>query len=162
MVQTSTPAFRGNPFVNRSEGREPVVIKTVGIIGAGQMGNGIAHVVALAGYDVLLNDLSKERVEAAIATINGNLSRQVHGGKIWSRTTRRSRISVMLPRSKRWATADVVIEAATEDEDVKRKILTEFGPSEARRRSWAPIRRKFHHPLGSVPPTTGNSSACIS
>ena len=82
MVQTSTLAFRSNPFVNRSEGREPIVIKTVGIIGAGQMGNGIAHVIALAGYDVLLHDLSKERVEAALATINGNLSRQVHRGKI--------------------------------------------------------------------------------
>ena len=82
MAQTKSPMFRGNPFINRSEGREQAPIKTVGIIGAGQMGNGIAHVVSLAGYNVLLNDISKERVETALATINGNMSRQVHRGKI--------------------------------------------------------------------------------
>ena len=59
-----------------------MTIQKIGIIGAGQMGNGIAHVVALAGYDVALNDLTKERVEAALATINGNLSRQVGANKI--------------------------------------------------------------------------------
>ncbi len=57
---------RENPFVNKAEGREPVVIKTVGVIGAGQMGNGIAHVAALSGYKVLLNDLSKERWNPAL------------------------------------------------------------------------------------------------
>ena len=56
-------------------------IRKVGIIGAGQMGNGIAHVCALAGYDVLLNDTAKDRIEAALATINGNLARQVKSGK---------------------------------------------------------------------------------
>ncbi|NND50628.1 MAG: NAD(P)-binding domain-containing protein, partial [Rhizobiales bacterium] len=57
-------------------------IKNIGVIGAGQMGNGIAHVCALAGYSVKLNDVSRERVEAALATINGNLSRQVASEKI--------------------------------------------------------------------------------
>ena len=51
--------------------------QTVGIIGAGQMGGGIAQVFALAGYKVLLNDISQERIEAGFATINGNLARQV-------------------------------------------------------------------------------------
>ena len=52
-------------------------IKTVGVIGSGQMGNGIAHVAALAGFNVVLNDISAERLKSAMATINGNLSRQV-------------------------------------------------------------------------------------
>ena len=53
------------------------MIKKVGVIGSGQMGNGIAHVAALAGYDVVLNDISSDRLKSAMATINGNLSRQV-------------------------------------------------------------------------------------
>jgi 3-hydroxybutyryl-CoA dehydrogenase len=51
-------------------------IHRVGIIGAGQMGSGIAHVCALAGFEVTLNDVSEDRVKAGIATINGNLARQ--------------------------------------------------------------------------------------
>ena len=57
-------------------------IKIIGIVGAGQMGNGIAHVCALAGYDVLLHDVKKEKVDAAFEIISGNLSRQVARGKI--------------------------------------------------------------------------------
>src|SRR5437868_9352789 len=53
------------------------MIKKVGVIGSGQMGNGIAHVAALAGLDVVLNDISADRLKSAMATINGNLSRQV-------------------------------------------------------------------------------------
>ena len=54
-----------------------MTIKTIGVVGAGQMGNGIAHVCALAGFDVLLNDVSRERIDNGIATITGNMSRQV-------------------------------------------------------------------------------------
>ena len=54
-----------------------VNIKTVGVIGAGQMGNGIAHVCSLAGYSVMLNDVSPDRIKAGMATINGNMARQV-------------------------------------------------------------------------------------
>src|SRR6478736_3222934 len=57
-------------------------IKTVGVVGAGQMGNGIAQVAAVAGYKVQLYDLSPERIEAALATVNGNLARQVVSGKL--------------------------------------------------------------------------------
>ena len=57
-------------------------IRKVGVIGAGQMGSGIAHVCALAGYDVLLNDISDERIQAGLATINGNMTRQVSSGRI--------------------------------------------------------------------------------
>jgi len=129
MSQTATTTSRGNPFVNHTKGREPTVIKTVGIIGAGQMGNGIAHVVALAGYNVLLHDISKERVEAALATINGNMSRQVHRGKI-SEEVRDGALSRIryAPGLDAFVEADLVIEAATEDEDVKRKILIALCP----------------------------------
>ena len=63
MAQAHTRPAK-TPSSIRARGAKPVVIKTVGVIGAGQMGNGIAHVAALAGYKVLLNDLSKERVES--------------------------------------------------------------------------------------------------
>ena len=53
-------------------------IRTIGIVGAGQMGNGIAHVCALAGFDVMLNDVSAERLEAGAKTIQRNMDRQVH------------------------------------------------------------------------------------
>jgi 3-hydroxybutyryl-CoA dehydrogenase len=129
MVQTATQTFRSNPFINKSEGREPAKIKTVGIIGAGQMGNGIAHVVALAGYKVLLNDISKDRVEAALATINGNLSRQVHRGKISEEDRDKALARITFASSlEAFGEADLVIEAATEDEDIKRKILIALCP----------------------------------
>jgi 3-hydroxybutyryl-CoA dehydrogenase len=130
MVQTATHNFRENPFINRSEGREAVTIKKVGIIGAGQMGNGIAHVVALGGYDVLLNDLSKDRVDAGVATIKGNMTRQVSRGKISEedRDLAISRISYA-GSLEAFGDADLVIEAATEDEDIKRKILIALCPN---------------------------------
>jgi len=113
----------------KAEAREPLVIKTIGVIGAGQMGNGIAHVASLAGYKVLLNDLSKERVEAGLATINGNMSRQIHRGKITEedRDKALARISYA-PSLDSFADADLVIEAATEDEDIKRRILIALCP----------------------------------
>ncbi|MFV0295027.1 MAG: 3-hydroxyacyl-CoA dehydrogenase NAD-binding domain-containing protein, partial [Hyphomicrobiaceae bacterium] len=60
----------------------PPTIRLVGIVGSGQMGNGIAHVVALAGYDVLLNDLKKEAVDNALAVIKRNMVRQISRGLI--------------------------------------------------------------------------------
>ena len=54
-----------------------LTIKTIGVIGAGQMGNGIAHVCALAGFPVMLNDMSGDRIKEGLATINGNMTRQV-------------------------------------------------------------------------------------
>lgn len=62
------------------------MITNVGIVGAGQMGCGIAHVCALAGYKVTLYDLSSERIEAGLATINGNLARQVSHGNYPTRS----------------------------------------------------------------------------
>src|SRR5258708_33615923 len=57
-------------------------IRKIGVIGAGQMGSGIAHVSALSGFDVKLNDLSADRIKAGIATINGNMARQVSRKRI--------------------------------------------------------------------------------
>ena len=105
-------------------------IKKVGVIGAGQMGSGIAHVCALAGFDVKLNDVSPDRIKAGIATINGNMARQV--GK--KRITEDERQAGL----KRIGTAetidalgdcDLVIEAATEKEEVKRQIFASVCPA---------------------------------
>ncbi len=102
-------------------------IKKVGVVGAGQMGSGIAHVCALAGYDVLLNDLNAERIKAGLATINGNLARQVSKGTI-SEEVRQQALAHIKPTEKLadLATCDLVIESATEKEDVKRKILIDL------------------------------------
>ena len=110
-------------------GRNMARIAKVGIIGAGQMGGGIAHVAALAGYDVLLHDLSPDRIEAGIATISGNMARQVHSGKLEDgiRSAALGRISPAVELSD-LAGADLVIEAATEEESVKRKIFAQLCP----------------------------------
>jgi len=106
-----------------------VDIHRVGVIGAGQMGNGIAHVCALAGLDVALNDVSEERVKAGIATINGNLARQVVKQAI-SENDRQAALGRIRAATKIDALADcdMVIESAVEKEDVKRKILTALCP----------------------------------
>jgi 3-hydroxybutyryl-CoA dehydrogenase len=103
-----------------------VKIQTVGVIGAGQMGNGIAHVCALAGYSVLLNDVSADRIKAGMATINGNMARQV-GKKTITEDARKGALAIIKPAEKYDALAecDLVIETATEKEEVKRKIFSD-------------------------------------
>jgi 3-hydroxybutyryl-CoA dehydrogenase len=104
-------------------------IETIGIIGAGQMGGGIAHVSALSGYKVLIYDVSPDRIEKGIATISGNMARQVGSGKLEEkvRNDAMARISAA-PAMADLAGADLVIEAATEDETVKRKIYAQLCP----------------------------------
>jgi 3-hydroxybutyryl-CoA dehydrogenase len=105
-------------------------IRKIGVIGAGQMGSGIAHVCALAGYEVLLNDLTRENVESGLATINGNLARQVSSNKI-SEDDRRGaieRLSAALGADA-LASCDLVVEAATENEAIKRKIYANLCPA---------------------------------
>ncbi len=106
-----------------------LVIKSVGIIGAGQMGNGIAHVVAVAGYDVALNDLKKDAIDKARSTIERNMSRQVSRGLITDAVMQAAlqRIS-FAPDFEAIGQKDLVIEAATEDETVKRKIFIDLCP----------------------------------
>jgi len=104
-----------------------VKIQSIGVIGAGQMGNGIAHVCALAGYSVLLNDISADRIKAGMATINGNMARQV-GKKAISEDDRKNALARIKPAEKydAFSGCDLVIETATEKEDVKRKIFGEL------------------------------------
>ncbi|OWY13567.1 3-hydroxybutyryl-CoA dehydrogenase [Thioclava sp. JM3] len=106
-----------------------MAIEKVGIVGAGQMGNGIAHVFALAGYDVLLNDISDEALTKAIATITKNLDRQVSRGKISEdeKNTALKRITTTTKLSELGPT-DLVIEAATERETVKQAIFEDLLP----------------------------------
>jgi len=105
-------------------------IQTVGVIGAGQMGNGIAHVCALAGYDVMLNDTSADRIKAGLATINGNMARQV-AKKAISENDRQTALTRIKPAEQYDAMSgcDLVIETATEKEDVKRKIFADLSPA---------------------------------
>ncbi len=104
-------------------------IETIGIIGAGQMGGGIAHVSALSGFKVLIYDVSPDRIEKGIATVSGNMARQVGSGKLEEklRNDAMARISAA-PTMADLAGADLVIEAATEDETVKRKIYAQLCP----------------------------------
>ncbi|MGI9387038.1 MAG: 3-hydroxybutyryl-CoA dehydrogenase [Methyloligellaceae bacterium] len=106
-----------------------MAINKVGIIGAGQMGNGIAHVISLAGYNVALSDVSEDRVQAAMATIDGNLARQVSSGKITDED--RSAAFSLISHAKSYeefVETDLIIEAAIEEEDTKRKIFAEICP----------------------------------
>lgn len=104
-------------------------IETIGVIGAGQMGGGIAHVAAAAGYNVLLHDLSEEQIEHGIATISGNMARQVSSGKL-DEKDRQAALSRIGPAKtmEDLAGCDMVIEAATEDETIKRKIFAQLCP----------------------------------
>ncbi|MEM7522869.1 MAG: 3-hydroxybutyryl-CoA dehydrogenase [Pseudomonadota bacterium] len=106
-----------------------MTIKTVGVVGAGQMGNGIAHVFALAGYEVLLNDVDPERAKAAVGLIGENLSRQVLRDQI-EEIERKAALARITPVTalKDIARTDLVIEAATENEAVKRQIFDALVP----------------------------------
>ena len=104
------------------------MIQTIGIIGAGQMGNGIAHVLAVAGYDILLTDTSNAQVQKALKAIGNNLSRQVSRGNLEqvgaANALARIQTVAGLPEL---AHAELVVEAATEDEEIKREILSHLG-----------------------------------
>src|SRR5207249_10306484 len=99
------------------------LIKKIGVIGSGQMGNGIAHVAALAGFDVVLNDVSADRLKSGMATINGNLSRQA-AKKIITEDARKQALGRIASETMDGlADCDLVIETAVEKEEVKRKIF---------------------------------------
>jgi len=102
-------------------------LKKIGVIGAGQMGNGIAHVCAVAGYDVKLNDISEDRIKAGLATINGNLQRQVSKALL-SEGDRQAALGRIVPAASfsDLTDCDLVIESASEKEDVKKKIFGEL------------------------------------
>ena len=104
-------------------------IRTVGVVGAGQMGNGIAHVCALAGYDVLLHDADPARVDAALQTVGKNLARQVH-----REITTQAPADAALKRTKSAPTfaafeaCDIVIESVVEQDEAKRKVFADLKP----------------------------------
>jgi len=104
-------------------------IRKIGVIGAGQMGNGIAHVSALAGIPVVINDVAPARLKEALATINGNMTRQVSRKRISEDDKQNALKRITTAESfDAFADCDLVIEAATEKEEVKRRIFAELCP----------------------------------
>jgi len=105
-------------------------IRVVGVLGAGQMGSGIAHVAALAGYDVYLADLDQAALDRAAGVIDKNLSRQVKSGKVKEADKAAAQKRIKTGTAfERFKDCDMVIEAATEDEAVKREIYTKLVPN---------------------------------
>ena len=105
-------------------------VRKIGVVGAGQMGNGIAHVCALSGFHVLLNDIDADRITEGLATISGNLARQVSRQRISDEQRQAAIKRIAAARTlDDLADCDLVIEAATEAEDVKRKIFNALCPA---------------------------------
>ena len=106
-----------------------MTVSTVGVIGAGQMGNGIAHVMSLAGYEVYMNDVNPAALEASLGLIEKNMVRQLNSGRITE-----AEQTAALARIKRTThleelgDCDLIIEAATEDEKIKQKIFDSLLP----------------------------------
>ncbi|HXW20029.1 MAG TPA: 3-hydroxybutyryl-CoA dehydrogenase [Roseiarcus sp.] len=106
-----------------------ITINKVGVIGAGQMGNGIAQVCAVAGLDVVMNDLADDRLKAALATINGHLAREVAKGQIDEAARKQALEHIEAATGyEKFADCDLIIEAASENEEVKRKIFAAVRP----------------------------------
>lgn len=106
-----------------------MAIQTVGVIGAGQMGNGIAHVLSQSGYSVLLNDVNQDALERAVERVRKNMDRQLRSGKVSEDDINAAmgRIKTTLDLAE-LGTSDLIIEAATEDESVKQKIFDSVLP----------------------------------
>ncbi|WP_420861431.1 3-hydroxybutyryl-CoA dehydrogenase [Algirhabdus cladophorae] len=104
-------------------------VQKIGVVGAGQMGNGIAHVMALAGFDVVMNDVSQDAIDRGRLIVSGNLDRQVQRGKITqdAKEAALARITGTLALPDLGQT-DLVIEAATERETVKTAIFEDLLP----------------------------------
>ena len=102
-------------------------IKTVGVVGAGQMGNGIAHVCAVAGYDVLLGDADASRIDTAIQTISKNMARQVHREVITQADMDGALKRIKgAPKTGDFAPCDLVIESIVEQDDAKKKVFADL------------------------------------
>ncbi|MFZ5792582.1 MAG: 3-hydroxybutyryl-CoA dehydrogenase [Pseudomonadota bacterium] len=109
------------------------MIQKIGVIGAGQMGNGIAHVCALKGFDVVLSDIDAVQLDKAMKTIEHNLDRQVHAKREEHRITETDKKAALgrihtFVGLDRFGDRDLVIEAATEKEEIKVQILKELCP----------------------------------
>src|SRR5258705_9613296 len=112
------PRLSGDKARASDQAEKMASIRKIGVIGAGQMGNGIAHVAALAGMDVLLNDISGDRINAGLATINGNLTRQV-SRKLIAEEDRQAALKRIAPAETldKLSDCDLVIESASEKEE---------------------------------------------
>jgi len=123
------PRHPGAYVVVKSEKDSRMDIQKIGVIGAGQMGNGIAHVLSAADYDVVLTDISQEALDGAIETIQRNMDRQVSKGKLTAEAVDKalSHITTTLNLPDLGQT-DLVIEAATERETVKQAIFDDLLP----------------------------------
>jgi len=121
---------RAQPARGAEAGDSAPAFRKIGVIGAGQMGNGIAHVCALSGFHVLLNDVAPDRITEGLATISGNLARQVSRQRI-SDEERQAAIKRISPAKTldELADCDLVIESATEQEEIKRKIFAVLCPA---------------------------------
>ena len=108
---------------------ERKIMKIIGVIGAGQMGAGIAQVAAQSCYHVVLSDISLDRAEAGKAAIIGQLQRQVDKGKLTQDDANMASLRIQpVADMAAFASCDLVIEAATEREDIKRQIFGQLGP----------------------------------
>ena len=105
------------------------MIENIGVIGAGQMGSGIAHVCVLAGYEVFLSDVSKEALEKGVAAIDHNMERQVARNKLSvqekEEALKRLHTFTGLEGFKK---CDLVIEAVTENEEIKKTTFKKLSP----------------------------------
>jgi 3-hydroxybutyryl-CoA dehydrogenase len=108
---------------------KPMQIQKIGIVGAGQMGNGIAHVMSLAGFDVMLNDISEDALDKAMEVMRANMSRQVGRGKIAEGEMEAALARIATTKTlTELGSCDLIIEAATERELVKQAIFDELLP----------------------------------
>ena len=106
-----------------------MAVQSVGVIGAGQMGNGIAHVFALAGFDVLMTDISQEALAKAVALIDHNMERQVHRTRITEAEHKAAMARIRTTMAQpELGQCDLIIEAATERESVKQAIFEDLLP----------------------------------
>ena len=140
------------------------MLKTIGVIGAGQMGSGIAHVCALADFDVKLMDVSREQLDKSIDGISANMERQVKRSLIQDEDRAAALARIETGDSMDFfAGCDLVVEAATETEQLKVQIYKELCPHLspnaiiASNTSSISITR-----LASATDRPENSSACIS
>ena len=117
------------PNENREREVDGMMSKVVGVIGAGQMGNGIAHVAALVGHEVVLADIDKARADAALAVMRRNMERQIHRGVITGQEMEAALARIRTTGDLAdMGAADIVVEAATEKEEVKAGIFKALCP----------------------------------
>ena len=114
---------------SKAAGKPARTITNVGIIGAGQMGSGIAHVVAIAGYKVSIHDLKRELYDKGLDAISTNMGRQIAKGLLNEAGKEKALGQISFAgKLEDFGDCDLIIEAATEDEDLKHRIFAALSP----------------------------------